>query len=75
MFALHTDKADSIELVAATLTNEACWADAVEGCDAIFHIASPVPLGQPKNPDGNMLKASVLSDSLPFNRQWYWGQH
>ncbi|MFT7687491.1 MAG: dihydroflavonol-4-reductase [Candidatus Azotimanducaceae bacterium] len=57
MFALHTDKADSIEFVAATLTDADCWAAAVEGCDAIFHIASPVPLEQPKNPDEVVIPA------------------
>ena len=57
MFALHTNKADSIELVAATLTEVDCWAAAVDGCDAIFHIASPVPLEQPKNPDEIVIPA------------------
>lgn len=34
----------------ADLNNDAGWADAVHGCDGIFHIASPFPLDVPKDP-------------------------
>lgn len=57
MFAQHTSKSDSIEFVAATLTDTDCWQAAVEGCDGIFHIASPVPLEQPKNADDIVIPA------------------
>jgi dihydroflavonol-4-reductase len=36
--------------VAASLTDPVSWVPAVEGCDAIFHVASPVPTIQPKIP-------------------------
>ena len=40
-----------LEWVAASLTEPNSWSAAVDGCDAIFHVASPVPTIQPKNPD------------------------
>jgi len=51
MFAKYTDKADSIEFAQADLTNEDGWLEAAQGCDGLFHLASPVPLQQPKNAD------------------------
>ena len=57
MFAKHTDKSDSIEFIAATLTDVNCWQAAVEGCNGIFHIASPVPIEQPKNADEVVIPA------------------
>jgi dihydroflavonol-4-reductase len=51
--ALIANGADTRQLdwVAASLTEPDGWSAAVEGCDAIFHVASPVPTIQPKNPD------------------------
>src|SRR4051794_22871355 len=40
-----------LEVVAADLTADAGWAEAVAGCDAVLHVASPFPLGQPKHED------------------------
>src|SRR4051794_40740142 len=40
-----------LELMAADLTADAGWAEAVAGCDAVLHVASPFPLGQPKHED------------------------
>src|SRR4051812_29162780 len=40
-----------LELMAADLTADAGWADAVAGCDYVLHVASPFPLGQPKHED------------------------
>lgn len=51
MFAKYTDKADSIEFAQADLLSDAGWVDAATGCDGLFHLASPVPLQQPKNAD------------------------
>lgn len=50
---LSTQGADTRQLdwVAASLTEPDGWSAAVDGCDAIFHVASPVPTIQPKNPD------------------------
>ena len=49
MFAKYTDKADSIEFAQADLLSEDGWVEAAQGCDGLFHLASPVPLQQPKN--------------------------
>jgi nucleoside-diphosphate-sugar epimerase len=51
MFAKYTDKADSIEFAQADLLSSDGWAEAMAGCDGLFHLASPVPLVQPKDPD------------------------
>jgi dihydroflavonol-4-reductase len=49
---LRASGADTSKLqwVAASLTEPDSWPAAVDGCDAIFHLASPVPTIQPKNP-------------------------
>ena len=49
---LSANGADTSQLdwVAASLTEPDSWPTAVDGCDAIFHVASPVPTIQPKNP-------------------------
>ena len=51
MFAKHTEHLDKLEFVAATLTDPTGWPAAVEGCDGVIHVASPVPIEQPKDPD------------------------
>jgi len=40
-----------LEVVAADLTADEGWAEAVAGCDSVLHVASPFPLGQPKHED------------------------
>ena len=47
----HAPRADEIELVEADLERDAGWDEAVAGVDAIHHVASPFPLGAPKDPD------------------------
>ncbi len=42
---------ERLDWVQASLTSETDWHDAVKDCDGIFHIASPVPTVQPKDPD------------------------
>ncbi len=39
-----------IELVSASLTEEEGWSRAIAGCEGVFHLASPVPVVQPKDP-------------------------
>ncbi len=39
-----------LEWVVASLTDPDSWPAAASGCDAIFHVASPVPTIQPKDP-------------------------
>lgn len=50
MLAAHTEHIDKLEFVAASLTETACWDEAVAGCDGVIHVASPVPIEQPKDP-------------------------
>src|SRR3954454_19151513 len=40
-----------LDIVAADLTADDGWAEAVAGCAAVLHVASPFPLGQPKHED------------------------
>src|SRR4051794_39885811 len=40
-----------LEVVTADLTADDGWAEAVAGCAFVLHVASPFPLGQPKNED------------------------
>jgi nucleoside-diphosphate-sugar epimerase len=49
ILAPHTDRIDGLEFAAADLLDEASWVDAAQGCDAILHVASPVPVIQPKD--------------------------
>lgn len=35
----------------ADLTSDACWAEAMEGCSHVAHVASPFPVEAPKNDD------------------------
>jgi len=53
----HTNHSGRLELVAATLTDSSCWQGAVSDCDGIMHIASPVPIQQPKDPEDLIVPA------------------
>lgn len=43
------DGAGGVEMVAADLTSDAGWADAVRGCRHVLHVASPFPITQPRS--------------------------
>ena len=43
--------ADSIEFVAVDLTSDTGWAEAMDGCTFVLHVASPFPVQQPKDED------------------------
>src|SRR6476660_5068905 len=45
------DVRDRLSFHAAELTLDAGWDVATSGCDFVLHVASPVTLSQPKNPD------------------------
>jgi len=45
------DPGDRLAVVAADLTSDDGWADAVAGCRYVLHVASPFPPEQPKDPD------------------------
>lgn len=40
-----------LTVLAADLTADAGWQEAVAGCDYVLHVASPFPPAQPQNPD------------------------
>lgn len=45
------DAGGRLTVLAADLTADAGWADAVAGCRFVQHVASPFPPAQPKDPD------------------------
>ena len=47
----EADPGDRLTVLAADLTSDEGWAEAVEGCDYVLHVASPFPPKQPKDPD------------------------
>jgi nucleoside-diphosphate-sugar epimerase len=49
--ASEVDPGDRLTVLAADLTSDAGWAEAVAGCDYVLHVASPFPPKQPKDPD------------------------
>jgi nucleoside-diphosphate-sugar epimerase len=42
---------DCLSFIAADLTEDAGWPEAVVGCDYVLHVASPLPPNVPKNED------------------------
>jgi dihydroflavonol-4-reductase len=47
----EVDPVDRLTVLAADLTSDEGWAEAVGGCDYVLHVASPFPPKQPKDPD------------------------
>lgn len=47
----QVDVGDRLSVFAADLTGDKGWADAIDGCDYVLHVASPFPPAQPKDPD------------------------
>ncbi len=47
----QVDAGERLSVLAADLTGDDGWADAVAGCDYVLHVASPFPPAQPKDPD------------------------
>src|ERR687883_420227 len=45
------DAGDRLTVLAADLTSDDGWAEAVAGCAYVLHVASPFPPEQPKDPD------------------------
>jgi nucleoside-diphosphate-sugar epimerase len=56
-FEPHTDAGDRLTFLAADLTADRGWAEAVAGCDYVLHVASPFPPSQPKDPDELIIPA------------------
>jgi dihydroflavonol-4-reductase len=49
--AAGVEAGEQLSIVAADLSADEGWADAVAGCDYVLHVASPFPPAQPKDPD------------------------
>ncbi|HSS04669.1 MAG TPA: aldehyde reductase [Solirubrobacterales bacterium] len=49
--AAEVDAGDRLSVLAANLRSDDGWAEAVNGCDYVLHVASPFPPQQPKDPD------------------------
>jgi len=49
---------ERLSFVAADLNQDAGWAEAVAGCDYVQHVASPFPLGQPKD-ENDLIRPAV----------------
>ncbi len=49
--AAGVDAPERLSIVAADLSADDGWAEAVAGCDYVLHVASPFPPAQPKDPD------------------------
>ncbi|MCI4644629.1 MAG: aldehyde reductase [Hyphomonadaceae bacterium] len=47
----YTEKSIEVPLIAADLSRDAGWEEAVEGVDAILHVASPIPASLPRDAD------------------------
>jgi nucleoside-diphosphate-sugar epimerase len=47
----EVDPGDRLTVLAADLSRDEGWPEAVEGCDYVLHVASPFPPEQPKDPD------------------------
>src|SRR5438876_10523758 len=45
------DAGGRLQVLAADLTDDAGWPEAVAGCEYVLHVASPFPPAQPKDPD------------------------
>ena len=55
--ARAADPGDRLEVVAADLTKDEGWPEAVAGCDYVLHVASPIPSEQPKDIDELLVPA------------------
>jgi dihydroflavonol-4-reductase len=57
MLASEVEVGDRLSVLAADLTDDAGWKEAVNGCDYVLHVASPFPPAQPKDPDDLIVPA------------------
>ena len=53
----QVDVQDRLRFYAAELTTDDGWDAAARGCDYILHVASPVAVSEPKNPDDLIVPA------------------
>ncbi|MDH3623085.1 MAG: aldehyde reductase [Myxococcales bacterium] len=50
-FKKHVDADDRLSFYTAELMSDEGWREAIEGCDAVLHVASPFPRKPPKHED------------------------
>jgi dihydroflavonol-4-reductase len=53
----QVDAQERLSFHAAELTSDAGWSAAAAGCDYMLHVASPVVIAEPKNPDDVVIPA------------------
>ncbi len=53
----YSGEADRVTFAAADLLSDDGWAAAVEGCEFVLHVASPFPLGTPKDENDLIIPA------------------
>lgn len=51
LLAGHVDAGDRFTFAEADLTSDAGWPAAVDGCNAVLHVASPMPIGEYRGTD------------------------
>jgi nucleoside-diphosphate-sugar epimerase len=56
-FAKHVDADDRLSFHTANLMDDEGWAEAIDGCDAVLHVASPLPRTPPKHEDDLIVPA------------------
>jgi dihydroflavonol-4-reductase len=57
MIASEVDPGERLSFVAANLTNDEGWDDAVAGCDYVLHVASPLGTDDPRDPNDLIIPA------------------
>jgi dihydroflavonol-4-reductase len=60
--AKYSNMSQAVEFAYADLTQDEGWAEAVQGCEYILHVASPFPFGEPK--DENELIVPAVDGTL-----------
>ncbi|WP_405221205.1 SDR family oxidoreductase [Lentisalinibacter sediminis] len=56
-FAKHVDADDRLSFFTANLMDDEGWSEAIAGCDAVLHVASPLPRTPPKHEDDLIVPA------------------
>lgn len=56
-FAKHVDADDRLSFHTADLMADDGWREAIDGCDAVLHVASPLPRTPPKHEDDLIVPA------------------
>jgi nucleoside-diphosphate-sugar epimerase len=55
--AAETDPGDRLSFAVADLTSDEGWTEAMDGCDYVLHVASPLGANSPKDPDALIVPA------------------